>query len=123
MRQPVRTGREQEEATRLQGKTALVTGATSGIGAAIAHAFAGKGAQVVITGRNAHRGQVVVETIGAAGGAARCVVADLTSRMGIDHLVSETHTAVGRIDFLVNNVLPDRRRCPTDGCARVRQNH
>jgi NAD(P)-dependent dehydrogenase (short-subunit alcohol dehydrogenase family) len=43
---------------RLQGKTALVTGTTSGIGAAIAQAFAQEGAQVVITGRNAQRGQL-----------------------------------------------------------------
>lgn len=88
---------------RLQGKSALITGGTSGIGAAIAHAFAREGAQVIITGRNAHRGQVVVETIRAAGGSARCVVADLTARTDIDHLVGETHTAVGLIDILVNN--------------------
>ena len=55
---------------RLAGKTALVTGATSGIGAAIARAFAHEGAQVVITGRNTQRGQQVADTIHADGGRA-----------------------------------------------------
>jgi NAD(P)-dependent dehydrogenase (short-subunit alcohol dehydrogenase family) len=88
---------------RLQGKTALVTGATSGIGAAIAQAFAREGAQVVMTGRNAQRGQAVALTIREAGGSAHFVVADLTARKDIDHLVTETHRAVGHLDILVNN--------------------
>jgi short chain dehydrogenase len=64
--------------------------ATSGIGAAIAQAFAREGAQVVITGRNAERGQAVALRIREAGGTAHFVTADLTSRKNIDHLVSET---------------------------------
>jgi NAD(P)-dependent dehydrogenase (short-subunit alcohol dehydrogenase family) len=99
----VSNGFEKEETMRLQGKTALVTGATSGIGEAIALAFAREGAQVVITGRNASRGQVVVEKIREDGGSAHLVVADLTSRKGVDHLIAETYKAVGHIDILVNN--------------------
>ncbi|MCB9452333.1 MAG: glucose 1-dehydrogenase [Anaerolineaceae bacterium] len=88
---------------RLKGKTALVTGATSGIGTAIAVAFAQEGAQVVITGRNAQQGQAVVERIHAAAGSAQCIVADLSSRQGIDHLIHETSRAVQQVDILVNN--------------------
>jgi NAD(P)-dependent dehydrogenase (short-subunit alcohol dehydrogenase family) len=88
---------------RLQSKIALVTGATSGIGAAIAQAFAQAGAQVVVTGCDAQRRQAIVETIRAASGSALCIVADLASRTGVDRLVDETRTAVGPIDILVNN--------------------
>lgn len=88
---------------RLKGKTALVTGATSGIGAAIAFAFAQEGAQVVITGRNAQQGQSVVERIQAASGWAQCIVADLSSRKGIDQLINDTSRAVTQVDILVNN--------------------
>ena len=88
---------------RLQEKTALVTGATSGIGAAIAQAFAREGARVVIAGRNVQRGQAVAQTIRQAGGEAHVVVADLTSNQGIAHLVAQTQQAVGPLDILVNN--------------------
>ncbi len=88
---------------RLQGKKALVTGATSGIGAAIAQAFAREGAQVVITGRHAQRAQTVAETIRANGGSAHIVVADLTSDEDLDRLIAQTHEAVGWLDILVNN--------------------
>ncbi len=88
---------------RLQGKTALVTGATSGIGEAIAHAFAREGAQVVIVGRNVQRGQAVAQTIQKAGGEAHVVIADLAKDQDIDRLVAQTHQAVGPLDILVNN--------------------
>lgn len=88
---------------RLQGKTALVTGATAGIGQAIAHAFAREGARVVVTGRDEQRGKAVVETIRAAGGSATFVAADLTSKPAIDRLAREATEAVGPIDILVNN--------------------
>ena len=88
---------------RLQGKTALVTGATSGIGEAIARAFAREGACVVVTRRDSQHGHAVVEAIRRAGGSAAFVVADLTSPAGIDRLVREATEAFGPIDILVNN--------------------
>ena len=88
---------------RLQGKTALVTGSTSGIGQAIAQAFAREGAEVVVTGRNEQRGKAVVETIRAAGGTAIFLSADLTTKAEVDRLAREATEALGHIDILVNN--------------------
>src|SRR6266446_6331273 len=83
----------------LQDQRALVTGATSGIGRAIALQLARDGAEVVIHGRNAARGNETVEAITAAGGQARFVAADLSNPTDLQHLVEE----VGDIDILVNN--------------------
>ncbi len=99
--------------SQLQGKTALITGATSGIGEAIAYAFAREGAQVVITGRDAQRGQAVADRLGE--GSSVCIVADLTSRADIERLINETHRLVGSIDILVNNA----GIFPMDETARI----
>lgn len=88
---------------RLQGKTALVTGATSGIGQAIAEAFAREGARVGVVGRNAQRGEQVIETIRTAGGSAMFFAADLTARTEIDRLTKEVDETFGPVDILVNN--------------------
>ncbi|GAA0353509.1 SDR family oxidoreductase [Streptomyces blastmyceticus] len=79
--------------------TALVTGATSGIGRAVAERLAADGMSVVVSGRDARRGAETVEEITAAGGRARFVAADLADPAGIDRLAAE----VGEIDVLVNN--------------------
>lgn len=84
---------------RLQGKTALVTGATSGIGEAIAEAFAREGARVVVTGRDQRRGETVVNKIRAAGGQASLVVADLTSKAAANRLAKEATAAFGPLIF------------------------
>ncbi|MEX3768693.1 SDR family NAD(P)-dependent oxidoreductase, partial [Mycolicibacterium fortuitum] len=65
--------------TRLQGRTALVTGSTGGLGVAIAKALAEQGALVVVSGRNKERGDAVVAEIRAAGGCAEFVAADLAA--------------------------------------------
>jgi NAD(P)-dependent dehydrogenase (short-subunit alcohol dehydrogenase family) len=83
----------------LQGQKALVTGATSGIGRAIASQLARDGAEVVVHGRDAVRGAQTVEAITAAGGQARFVAADLSNPTDLGHLIEE----VGDIDILVNN--------------------
>ena len=83
----------------LQDRKALVTGATSGIGRAIAMQLAGEGADVVVHGRDAARGDETVEAITAAGGRARFVSADLSDPADISRLAGN----VGDIDVLVNN--------------------
>ncbi|HEY6408444.1 MAG TPA: SDR family NAD(P)-dependent oxidoreductase, partial [Ktedonobacteraceae bacterium] len=88
---------------RLQGKTALVTGSTSGIGQAIAEAFAREGARVVVSGRDEQRGKAVVETIRATAGSAAFVFADLSSKAEVDRLAGEAIKVFGQIDILVNN--------------------
>ena len=91
--------------TRLQGKTALVTGATSNIGRAIAIAFGIEGAHVVVSGRSLDRGAAVVEQILAGGGRADFVPADLDgSPTASRDLATEAARVLGgRIDILVNN--------------------
>jgi NAD(P)-dependent dehydrogenase (short-subunit alcohol dehydrogenase family) len=90
---------------RLAHRTALVTGSTSGIGRAIAEAFADEGAHVLVTGRRAELGAEVVAGIVERGGRAEFIPADLAA--GTDAVVRFADTALaaagGRIDVLVNN--------------------
>jgi NAD(P)-dependent dehydrogenase (short-subunit alcohol dehydrogenase family) len=89
---------------RLQGKRAVITGSTDGIGVAIATAFAAQGAHVVVSGRNKSRGEQVVEGITLAGGRADFVEADLASGLtGITRLAQDAVWALGGVDILVNN--------------------
>jgi NAD(P)-dependent dehydrogenase (short-subunit alcohol dehydrogenase family) len=83
----------------LEGMTALVTGASSGIGRAAAEEFGRQGAQVFVHGRDAARGSAVVDSITAEGGKARFVAADLTDLSQLEDLVDRAATA----DVLVNN--------------------
>ncbi|HEY2204956.1 MAG TPA: SDR family oxidoreductase [Pseudonocardia sp.] len=83
----------------LNGRSALVTGSTDGIGSAIARALAAGGADVVVSGRNAERGERVVTDIGDKGGRARFVRADLSGGAGVRALAE----AAGPVDVLVNN--------------------
>ena len=83
----------------LTGKTALITGSTTGIGRETALLLASAGAAVIVSGRNAERGAQTVESITGQGGQARFVAADLTDP---DSLRSLAETA-GDVDILVNN--------------------
>jgi NAD(P)-dependent dehydrogenase (short-subunit alcohol dehydrogenase family) len=83
----------------LEGLSALVTGATSGIGKAAAEELGRHGAEIVVHGRDADRGSAVAGTITAEGGKARFVAADLLDPVQVDHLADQA----GAVDVLVNN--------------------
>jgi NAD(P)-dependent dehydrogenase (short-subunit alcohol dehydrogenase family) len=104
--------------TRLEHKTALVTGATSNIGRAIAIRFAAEGAHVVVSGRSQERGAEVVAQIRAAGGRADFVAAHLDGSAQTSNglAVQATQLLGGRIDILVNNagVYPRTTTAATD---------
>jgi NAD(P)-dependent dehydrogenase (short-subunit alcohol dehydrogenase family) len=87
----------------LKGQTALVTGATSGIGKATALALAQRGARVLISGRDASRGQAVVATIKADGGVADFLPADLGTAAAARDLAQRAEALAGKVDILVNN--------------------
>jgi NAD(P)-dependent dehydrogenase (short-subunit alcohol dehydrogenase family) len=87
--------------TRLQGKTAIVTGATSGMGRAIARLFAGEGAAVLVSGRHAERGREVVGEIEAAGGRAVFAAGDAADPGTGDLLVRGCLEAFGGVDLVV----------------------
>jgi len=88
---------------RLEGRVALITGGTSGIGSATAVRFANEGALIAITGRNAERGEDVVQTIVAAGGEALFIQADVRFADECRRAVDETLERFGKIDVLFNN--------------------
>ncbi|MET8753136.1 glucose 1-dehydrogenase [Streptomyces sp. NPDC004667] len=88
---------------RFTGKTVLVTGAGSGLGRAIALAFAAEGASVVAAGRTAAPLEETVALIGAAGGAAAAVTADVTDSDSLRELVRASVTRFGGLDVAVNN--------------------
>jgi NAD(P)-dependent dehydrogenase (short-subunit alcohol dehydrogenase family) len=87
------------EQREFEGLSALVTGATSGIGRATARELGRRGAEVVVHGRDVARGGEVVDAIAAVGGKARFVAADLSEQAQLDCLVEQA----GPVDVLINN--------------------
>jgi NAD(P)-dependent dehydrogenase (short-subunit alcohol dehydrogenase family) len=89
-------------ASELSGKTALVTGGTSGIGRAAALALARLGARVAVAGRNEQRGNEVVKEIIAAGGQGEFVSAELKDAASARALAARAVERLGQVDILVN---------------------
>jgi 3-oxoacyl-[acyl-carrier protein] reductase len=90
--------------SKLAGKTAVVTGASKGIGAAIAKALAAEGAAVAVNYASSREGaDKVVAEIVAAGGKAIAVQGDVAKSADVTRLFDETHKAFGGVDILVNN--------------------
>jgi NAD(P)-dependent dehydrogenase (short-subunit alcohol dehydrogenase family) len=88
---------------KLSGKVALITGGTSGIGAATASLFATEGADVVITGRRAELGEKVIEAVRRCGVRGAYVKADHMKLKDCEWVVAATVCEFGRIDILFNN--------------------
>jgi 3-oxoacyl-[acyl-carrier protein] reductase len=89
---------------RLNGKVAVVTGASKGIGAGIATALAQDGASVVVNyGSDRAGAERVVETVTAAGGKALAVQGDVAKKADVERLFAEAKRAFGQVDILVNN--------------------
>ena len=89
--------------TSLHGRRALITGAGSGIGAAIAEAFAREGAHVAVHARSEERARPIVDAIEAAGGRAFAAAADLRDRAAIAPMCQAAVERLGGLDILVNN--------------------
>ena len=90
--------------SRLNGKVAVVTGASKGIGAAIAKALAAEGAAVVVNYSSGRDGaERVVAQISAKGGRAVAVHADVSKTADVQRLFEETKNSFGQLDVLVNN--------------------
>lgn len=97
----------------LSGRTAIVTGASQGIGAAVAMGLASRGAKVVVNYlKSEKKAAGVVEDITSLGGKAIAVQTDVSDRAAVDRMISETLKTFGQIDILVNNAGDAIKRGP-----------
>ncbi len=94
---------ELQPGSEFQDRVALVTGATSGIGAAIARRFAAAGAAIALVGRRAEPLHEIAESLTRTGSRAHPIVADLATDEGPEQAIRETKAAFGNLDILVNS--------------------
>ncbi len=87
----------------LEGKVAVVTGSTRGIGRAIAEGLASAGAAVAVNGRRPESTQKAARDIAAAGGKSVAVAADVSKSADVEQMIKQTLETFGRLDILVNN--------------------
>lgn len=88
---------------RLSGKVAVVTGAASGMGKAIAELYAAEGAKVVVSDLRAEAAQAVVDGIAAKGGSAVAVASNVAKEEDVQRMIDTAVTTFGTVDILVNN--------------------
>ncbi len=88
---------------QLKDKVSIITGATKGIGVAVAEEFVKEGSKVVVTGRTVELGQKVVASLEAMGGEALFVRCDVSNKGQVDNLIEETVNYFGTVDIVVNN--------------------
>jgi len=91
---------------RLDGKVALVSGSTRGIGRTVAEVFAAEGAKVMVSGRTVEKGEKVVERIREAGGDADFVRLDVSDESSVKAAIDATVDRFGSLTTLVNNAAP-----------------
>jgi NAD(P)-dependent dehydrogenase (short-subunit alcohol dehydrogenase family) len=103
---------------RLRGKVVVVTGASSGIGNALAKKLANAGATVVLVARSRERLQETADVISETGGTAKVMPCDLTNMDAIDRVVKQILTELGRVDVLVNNAGRSIRRSVEESVHR-----
>ncbi|MFQ4141264.1 SDR family NAD(P)-dependent oxidoreductase [Chlorogloeopsis sp. ULAP02] len=89
--------------SKLEGKVAIVTGASAGIGEATALALAAEGAKVVLAARRGDRLDALAQRIASSGGSALPIMTDVTDETQVKNLVQKTNAEFERIDILVNN--------------------
>ncbi|MFM7369814.1 MAG: SDR family NAD(P)-dependent oxidoreductase, partial [Sphaerospermopsis kisseleviana] len=90
-------------AGKLDGKVAIITGASSGIGKATAISLAAEGAKVVIAARRRDRLEAIIKYITENGRQGLSVVADITDEAQVQNLIQKANAKFGRVDILVNN--------------------
>lgn len=102
----------------LAGKKVLITGASSGVGAAAAELLAAEGATVLLVARNSERLATVAAAIERAGGCCETYSCDVTDEAAVEQLVTDIHHRHGHVDVLVNNAGRSIRRSAIDSATR-----
>src|ERR1041384_5772536 len=99
---------------KLAGKTALITGASKGLGKAMALALGQAGARLVLVARNLEQTQATAKAVSANGGAAEAYQADVTDEQQVLNLQKQITQKLGRINILINNAGINIRKTVTD---------